>query len=98
LSRRFQVIGVTDYYITDSYEECLKHKAAGRLPEVPLLFPNIELRPDIAAKSGFVNLHLLVCPENPDHLAEVWRILKRLPEPSQAGFTLVSQFGDAERY
>ena len=56
----------------------LTHKAAGRLPDVKLLFPNIELRLDVAAKSGFVNLHLLVSPDDPDHLAEVRRILTRL--------------------
>ncbi len=32
----------------------------------------------MAAKSGFVNLHLLVSPEDPNHLAEVRRILTRL--------------------
>lgn len=33
-----------------------------------LLFPNIELRLDVKAKSGFVNLHLLVCPDDPNHV------------------------------
>jgi len=60
------------------YEELLKHKAAGRLSSVALLFPNIELRLDVAAKTGFVNAHLLVSPEDSDHLSEVKRILKRL--------------------
>ncbi len=78
LTPKIEAIAVTDYYITDSYEECLKHKAVGRLPGVILLFPNIELRLDVAAKSGFVNVHLLVSPEDPDHLAEMKRILKRL--------------------
>ena len=50
----------------------------GRLPDVQLIFPNIELRLDVAARSGFVNLHLLVSPEDPDHLVEVRRILTRL--------------------
>jgi hypothetical protein len=45
---------------------------------VKLLFPNVELRLDVAAKTGFVNIHLLVSPEDPDHVAEVKRILKRL--------------------
>jgi hypothetical protein len=45
---------------------------------VQLVFPNIELRLDVAAKSGFVNIHLLVSPEDPEHLAEVKRILRRL--------------------
>ncbi|MEJ7592480.1 MAG: TrlF family AAA-like ATPase [Planctomycetaceae bacterium] len=73
-----EAIAVTDYYVTDTYEEFLRHKVAGRLPGVLLLFPNIELRLDVAAKSGFVNVHLLVSPEDPDHLLEVKRILKRL--------------------
>ncbi len=57
---KIEAVAVTDYYVTDSYEECLEHKAVGRLADVRLLFPNIELRLDVAAKSGFVNLHLLV--------------------------------------
>ncbi|MBN7818076.1 TrlF family AAA-like ATPase [Algoriphagus pacificus] len=75
---KIEVIAVTDYYVTGTYEEFLKHKAAGRLPGVSLIFPNIELRLDVAAKTGFVNLHLLVSPEDPKHLSEVNRILKRL--------------------
>jgi len=78
LQPEIQAIAVTEYYVTDTYEEFLKHKAAGRLPGVKLLFPNIELRLDAAAKSGFVNIHLLVSPEDPAHLEEVKRILKRL--------------------
>jgi energy-coupling factor transporter ATP-binding protein EcfA2 len=78
LTPQIEAIAVTDYYVTDTYEEFLKHKAAGRLPGVMLLFPNIELRLAVAAKSGFVNVHLLVSPEDPDHLSEVKRILKRL--------------------
>jgi hypothetical protein len=54
------------------------HKDAGRLRNVQLLFPNIELRLDVAARSGFVNIHLLVSPEDDKHLDEVKRILKRL--------------------
>ncbi len=73
-----EAIAVTDYYVTDSYETLLTHRAAGRLPQVKLIFPNIELRLDIAAKSGFVNIHLLVSPEDPDHLNEAKRILRRL--------------------
>lgn len=71
-------IAVTDYYVTDTYEEVLRRKQAGRLPNVQLIFPNVELRLDIAAKTGFVNMHLLVSPEDPNHLAELHRILQRL--------------------
>jgi hypothetical protein len=77
-SPRIGAIAVTDYYVTDTYEEVVRRKAAGRLPNVDLLFPNIELRLEAAARSGFINLHLLVSPEGPDHVGEVRRILKRL--------------------
>ena len=57
---KIEAIGVTDYYVTDTYEEVLRRRIGGRLPDVQLIFPNIELRLDVAARSGFVNLHLLV--------------------------------------
>nr|WP_200943097.1 AAA family ATPase [Altererythrobacter sp. Root672] len=75
---KIEAIAATDYYVTDTYEQMLAHKSSGRLPDVKLIFPNIEVRLDVAAKSGFVNLHLLVSPEDPNHLAELGRVLKRL--------------------
>ena len=78
LTPKVEALAVTDYYVTDTYEEVLRHKATGRLPGVRLLFPNIELRLDVAAKTGFVNVHLLVSPEDPEHISEVKRILRRL--------------------
>lgn len=75
---RIEAIAVTDYYVTDTYEEVLRQHTSGRLPDVELIFPNIELRLDVAARSGFVNLHLLVSPEDPNHLTQVRRILTRL--------------------
>ena len=75
---QIEAVAVTDYYLTDTYEEVVRRKQAGRLPGVQLLFPNIEVRLDAAAKSGFINLHLLVSPEDPDHLAEVHRVMARL--------------------
>ena len=74
-----EAIAVTDYYVTDTYEEVLRHKAAGRLPSAKLVFPNVELRLDVATvKGGFVNLHLFVSPEDAQHLEELRRLLSRL--------------------
>jgi hypothetical protein len=74
-----EAIAVTDYYVTDTYEEVLRHRAAGRLPHAKLVFPNVELRLDVAtAKGGFVNLHLFVSPEDPQHIEELQRLLSRL--------------------
>ncbi|MFK4056810.1 TrlF family AAA-like ATPase [Brevundimonas sp. NPDC046655] len=75
---KIEAIAATDYYVTDTYEELLNYKAGGRLGDVQLIFPNIEVRLDVAAKNGFVNLHLLISPEDPEHLAEVQRLLARL--------------------
>lgn len=71
-------VGITDYYLTDNYERVLEFKMAGRLPDVGLIFPNVEMRLDAAAKSGFINIHLLVSPEDPNHVQELGRILSRL--------------------
>lgn len=74
-----KAIAVTDYYLTDIYEEVLRFKADGRLSDVQLIFPNIEVRLDVAtSKGGFVNLHLLISQEDPDHIAEIQRLLARL--------------------
>lgn len=73
-----EALAVTDYYTTDTYEEAVRQKDAGRLPNVKLLFPNIELRLDVAARSGFVNLHLLVSPVDPNHVDEIRRFLSRM--------------------
>lgn len=74
-----EAIAVTDYYIADTYEEVRRQKAAGRLSAVKLLFPNVELRLDVATvRGGFVNLHLFVSPEDPQHIEELQRFLTRL--------------------
>lgn len=74
-----EAIAVTDYYVTDTYEEVLRQKAGGRLPVAKLIFPNVELRLDVAtAKGGFVNLHLFVSPEDERHIDELRRLLSRL--------------------
>lgn len=75
---KIEAIGVADYYVTDTYEEVLRQRTPRRLPDVQLIFPNIEVRLDVAARSGFVNLHLLVSPEDTDHIVQVRRILSRL--------------------
>lgn len=74
-----RAIGVTDYYSTDCYERVCEAKQQGRLPGCDLIFPNIEMRLGIGTIKGrWVNLHLLVSPESPDHLVELKRFLARL--------------------
>src|SRR5260370_41835336 len=39
-----RALGVTDYYSLDTYEAVLEKKKNGRLGNVDLIFPNIEMR------------------------------------------------------
>lgn len=75
-----QAIAVTDYYVTDTYQTIRRlQEEDGRLPNVDLIFPNVEVRLEAAtAKGGFVNLHLFVSPEDPNHVDELQRLLSRL--------------------
>lgn len=74
-----RAIGVTDYYTIDTYERVRAAKAAGRLAGCNLLFPNIEMRLSLGTVRGnWVNVHLLVNPEHPDHVGEINRLLARL--------------------
>lgn len=72
-------IGVTDYYSTDVYEAVVEAKREARLPSCNLIFPNIEMRLDTGTIGGnWVNTHLLISPEDPQHLEELSRFLGRL--------------------
>ena len=43
-----EAIAVTDYYVTETYQQVLKYKAAKRLRAATPIFPNVELRLDVA--------------------------------------------------
>ena len=78
-SPKIKAIAVTDYYVTDTYEEVVHLKDLGRLSAVELIFPNIELRLNAASsKGGFINIHLLVSPEDSEHIDKLQRLLSRL--------------------
>ncbi|TBG10682.1 hypothetical protein ELG79_32990 (plasmid) [Rhizobium leguminosarum] len=75
-----RALGVTDYYLLDTYERVrdAKHRD-GRLPGVDLVFPNVELRLAFGTvKGNWVNCHLLVNPEDPDHIGATQRFLAQL--------------------
>jgi hypothetical protein len=72
-------VGITDYYSTETYQRVMKAKRAGRLAGCDLIFPNIEMRLALGTVKGrFVNVHLLVSPEDPNHIDEAVRFLLRL--------------------
>src|SRR5690606_24626207 len=46
LPPEFKVIGINDYIFVDGYERVLRHKQAGRLKNIDLILPVVELRLD----------------------------------------------------
>lgn len=75
-----RALGITDYYSLDNYER-VRHawQNDGRLANCGLIFPNVEMRLGVGTMKGsFVNVHLLVSPEDPNHLEELRRFLDRL--------------------
>lgn len=72
-------IGVTDYFTTEGYRKVREYQTGrGRLPNV-LLFANVEMRLAIGtADNQAVNIHLLVSPEDPEHLQKIDDKLARL--------------------
>jgi len=74
-----RVLAVTDYYLMDTYKRVVEAKTAGRLDQIDLIFPNIELRLDKGTNKGrWVNIHLLIRPDDDDHVAKANRLLKAL--------------------
>lgn len=75
-----RTLGVTDYYLLDTYEEIRAAKYRdNRLPGVDLIFPNVELRLAFGTvKGNWVNCHLLVNPEAADHVQATQRFLAQL--------------------
>ena len=74
-----RVLGVTDYFSITNYSKLKRYKEARRIAGIDLLIPNIEFRiapPSDNARA--VNIHLLVCPDDPNHETEILNALGRL--------------------
>lgn len=68
LPPEYKVIGINDYIFLDGYKRVLEEKQKGRLSNIDLLLPVIELRVDKFASQGSeawkkVNLHLIFSNE-----------------------------------
>lgn len=74
-----KALGVTDYYNLTTYKTVRNAKSSGRLEHCELIFPNIEMRLGIGTTKGrWVNIHMLVCPDDEDHIEQTERFLSRL--------------------
>lgn len=74
-----EILGITDYFSIASYRAVRKLYLDGRLPKVKLVFPNVELRIDMATeRKRPINVHLLFSPDDPDHEEKIEQVLTRL--------------------
>ncbi|MEK7946679.1 TrlF family AAA-like ATPase [Pigmentiphaga sp. YJ18] len=74
-----QALGITDYFSIERYLQVCEHQRQGRLSNVGLIFPNIELRLSIeTSKASAINLHLLFDPAPHDHVEQIKRFLLEL--------------------
>ena len=74
-----RALGITDYLSIRGYRDILSSKRLGELPDVELLFPNVEFRLAIGTvKGSAVNAHLIFSPEDRDHVKEIERFLGSL--------------------
>lgn len=74
-----KALGITDYWTLSSYEKVRSFRDGGRLSKVGLIFPNVEMRYGIATEKGApINVHLLICPDDTDHVAQAKRFLATL--------------------
>jgi hypothetical protein len=82
LPAEFKAVGVNDYIFLDGYKRMLAEKAAGRLQNIDLILPVIELRLDkIGGSNNYlsrVNYHIIFSDElNPDSIEQ--QFLNALP-------------------
>jgi hypothetical protein len=76
------VLGITDYCTLAGYEAFTLRRAPTALPSVELIFANVELRLTVnTRRGGAINVHLLVSPEDPDHVPRMKEALSRLDFP-----------------
>jgi hypothetical protein len=72
-------LGITDYMSIANYQRMRKFRADGRLPNIRMMFPNIEFRITPKTRDGrAINIHLLVSPDDPNHEDEINNALGRL--------------------
>ena len=73
------VVGITDYASINTYKTFKKHHDLGRMSNIAMAFPNIEFRVSPETKIGKgINLHLLVSPDDPDHVERIDEALTQL--------------------
>jgi len=64
LDSSIKVLGITNYYIIDDYEKVIQYKKSGRLKNIKMILPNIEMRLDnFTSKDKGINYHIIFSNE-----------------------------------
>jgi len=67
--QNISVLGITDYFSIDGYLRVREWKAQGKLDNIALILPNVELRIlPVTAEDIAINLHLIISPSITDDL------------------------------
>src|SRR5690606_27268540 len=75
-------LGVTDYLSLDTYADFRDRWNSTETPHLKLVFPNVQFRlTPQGTKGSAINAHLLVSPEDPEHVALAREALSRLTIP-----------------
>lgn len=96
-----EVLGVTDYLSIECYKAVNAQKTGGRLPNVKMIFPNVEFRMTVETdRLKGINLHLLFSPEDADHVERIERALSALTfeykgSPFRCNLTELALLGQA---
>lgn len=96
-----EVLGITDYSSIECYKAVKAHRDGGRLSKVKMIFPNVEFRLSVAtAASKGINLHLMFCPDDDDHLHQIEKALHSLTfefngDPYHCSFDGLAELGKA---
>lgn len=71
------VVGITDYLLTENYQKLCEHKY--KIRKNLYILPNLEFRMTPETKDGKgINLHLLINPEDKNHVQNIKNALSRL--------------------
>ncbi|MBO0962713.1 hypothetical protein J1P26_23745 [Neobacillus sp. MM2021_6] len=63
------VLGITDYYSIEGYLKVMEYKGAGRLNNIDLILPNVEMRIDTVTSSDRpINIHVIFSPNIVDQI------------------------------
>lgn len=73
-------LGITDYFSLRTYIRVREEiERNGRLANIPLVFANVEMRLTMETKRrSAINVHLLVRPDDPDHIERMQEVMARL--------------------